>query len=199
MRNFRFNLLGWTGLEETLYHLWYLHRLTLLIWRRQVALYNLLTCKLNGTWYEIGSIKGYFQQGLKNTTVQYEIQEDGSYKVTNKGFKADGSESGVQGTLSCPEKNEKSKLKLQVNSPLSLSDIQIHLFGLFSPTSDFWIIEVGPDFSYFVASGPKRGCWILSATPTMDDATYNEILERCKKQEIDISTVTKTEQNWPTN
>lgn len=73
---------------------------------------------------------------------------------------------------------------------------QIQLFGVFNPSADFWIIELAPDWSYFVASGPKRTCWIFSAKPTMDEELYNEILERCKQQQIDISTVTKTEQKY---
>jgi lipocalin len=131
----------------------------------------------------------------------YKKQPDGTFSVSNKGFKADGSESGVTGTLSCPNSNDKAKLKLQVCSFLillcgriELKLLQIHLFGVFNPSADFWIIELAPDYSYFVASGPKRTCWIFSATPTMDDEVYNGILEKCKTQQIDISQVSKTEQ-----
>ena len=58
------------------------------------------------------------------------------------------------------------------------------------------IIALGEDYEYAVVGHPGRNyLWILSRTPSMDDALYNQILERLQKEKAyDTSKLIKTVQ-----
>jgi apolipoprotein D and lipocalin family protein len=51
------------------------------------------------------------------------------------------------------------------------------------------------NYQYAVIGEPNRDyLWILSRTKTMDDATYQKILERVKEQGYDVNKLVKTKQ-----
>ena len=59
----------------------------------------------------------------------------------------------------------------------------------------YWIIDLADDYSYAVVSHPnKKYLWILSRTPKMNDALYNEILSRLKAKGFDLSKLQVTVQ-----
>ena len=65
---------------------------------------------------------------------------------------------------------------------------------------DYWIIDLAPDYSYSVVGEPKRKyLWILARAPQLSDSTYERILERVKKQDYDLSKLTKTKQGLITS
>ncbi len=52
----------------------------------------------------------------------------------------------------------------------------------------YLILWVDPDYQYALVGYPGRGYgWILSRSPTMDDATYSGLLQRFEQQGYDIS------------
>jgi apolipoprotein D and lipocalin family protein len=54
-------------------------------------------------------------------------------------------------------------------------------------TGKYWIIDLADDYSYAVVSHPnKKYLWILSRTPKMDDALYQQILLRLKENGFDL-------------
>lgn len=60
---------------------------------------------------------------------------------------------------------------------------------------DYWIIDLAEDYSYAVVSEPgRRFLWILSRTPTMDDATYEDILAFISEQGLDPDRLVRTRQ-----
>ncbi len=42
--------------------------------------------KYLGKWYEIARLDHSFEEGLSRVTAEYELQDDGSIKVTNRGY-----------------------------------------------------------------------------------------------------------------
>jgi apolipoprotein D and lipocalin family protein len=69
--------------------------------------------------------------------------------------------------------------------------IKVSFFWPFS--GDYWIIDLGENYEYAVVGHPSRKyLWILSRTPEMDDATYNLILKKLRKQFYDVSKLMKT-------
>lgn len=60
---------------------------------------------------------------------------------------------------------------------------------------DYWIIDIADDYSYAVVSNPnKKYLWILSRTPKMDAAVYQQIIMRLKEKGFDLTELKMTEQ-----
>ena len=90
---------------------------------------------------------------------------DGEIDVLNKCRKGslDGPEDSAEGRARIVDQESNAKL-------------EVSFFGPF--WGDYWIIDLGPDYEYAVVGHPSRDyLWILSRTPTLDDATYDGILE----------------------
>eukprot|EP01125_Pyxidicula_operculata_P003114 TRINITY_DN1333_c0_g1_i1.p2 TRINITY_DN1333_c0_g1~~TRINITY_DN1333_c0_g1_i1.p2 ORF type:complete len:171 (-),score=45.73 TRINITY_DN1333_c0_g1_i1:58-570(-) len=145
--------------------------------------------KLAGTWYEISSIKGYFQKGLVNTTSTYTRTPTG-YNCKNEGLKSSGEKSGIEATITVPDSKEMAKWHFTVHV----------MGGLINPTADFWIIEMGENEEYIVVSGPKKKTfWLLSRTPTFDDNLYKEVIERAKQKGLPVENIEVTKQGVAAN
>jgi apolipoprotein D and lipocalin family protein len=135
-----------------------------------------------GRWYEIASYPMYFQRGCTATTADYSLREDGLIKVIN---------SCRKGTLDGKLKQAKGKAKVvdtETNAKLKVS-----FFGPF--WGDYWIIDLDPDYRWAVVGGPKRKyLWILSRTPQMDEALYEEIIGRLPAKGYDPKRLNRTTQ-----
>lgn len=60
----------------------------------------------------------------------------------------------------------------------------------------YLVIGLAPDYSHTVIGVPDRDyVWIMSRTPTMDEKTYNDIVNELKNQHFDISKLKKVPQN----
>ena len=119
-----------------------------------------------GTWYEIASYPQRFQEGCTATTATYTLRSDGEIDVLNKCRKdsLDGPEDVAEGRARVVDTTTNAKLK-------------VSFFGPF--WGDYWIIDLDPDYQWAVVGGPKRKyLWILSRTPQMDPALYDEIVAR---------------------
>jgi apolipoprotein D and lipocalin family protein len=135
-----------------------------------------------GRWYEIASYPMFFQRGCTATTADYSLREDGLIKVIN---------SCRKGTLDGKLKQAKGKAKVvdtETNAKLKVS-----FFGPF--WGDYWIIDLDPDYQWAVVGGPKRKyLWILSRTPQMDEALYEEIIGRLPAKGYDPKHLNRTTQ-----
>ena len=123
-----------------------------------------------GTWYEIAKFPQFFQRGLVGVTAEYTLEDDGRVRIRNQGFRdtLDGEETSIEGYATVVDTATNAKLRVQFDPfPASLFP------------GDYWIIEVGNDYEYAVVSNPTRQTlWILSRTPSMDDALYDDIVSR---------------------
>lgn len=135
-----------------------------------------------GTWYEIASYPQRYQEGCTGTTATYTLREDGDIDVLNRCRKSslDGKEDTAEGRARVADSQTNAKL-------------EVSFFGPF--WGDYWIIDLGPDYEHAVVGHPSRDyLWILSRTPTMDEATYKEILNRVKAKGYPLDRLQKTEQ-----
>ncbi len=58
---------------------------------------------------------------------------------------------------------------------------------------DYWVLRVDPDYKVALVGGPSnKYLWLLSRTPTIDEATYQSYLETAKQQGYDLSELIKT-------
>ncbi|MDX9696392.1 MAG: lipocalin family protein, partial [Bacteroidales bacterium] len=89
-----------------------------------------------------------------------------------------GADSGIEGKAFVVKNSNNSKLKVQFFWPIK---------------AKYWIIDLAEDYSYAVVGHPNRKyLWILSRTPQMDDATYQQIIDRLKEQEFNTELLVKT-------
>ena len=133
-----------------------------------------------GTWYEIASYPQRFQEGCTGTTATYTLRADGEIDVLNKCRKdsLDGPEDSAEGRARIVDQESNAKL-------------EVSFFGPF--WGDYWIIDLGPDYEYAVVGHPSRDyLWILSRTPTLDDATYEGILGRLEAMGYPLAPLERT-------
>ena len=140
-----------------------------------------------GTYYEIARFPNRFQkQCAGDVTATYTIQPDGRISVINRCRREDGSIDEARGVVR-QAGNDTSNAKLEVRlAPAWLSFLP-QVWG------DYWILTVGPDYSYALVGSPSRDyLWILSRVPQMPDLAYRQAVEVAKANGYDISRLVKT-------
>ena len=138
--------------------------------------------KYIGKWYEIASYPQRFQKGCQCTTAEYSLSEKGYVIVENRCNKdsVNGKQSYIKGKAFIEKGSGNSKLKVQFFWPFK---------------GKYWIIDLADDYSYAVVSHPnKKYLWILSRTPVMDNATYQQILSRLREKGFDLTKLQVTKQ-----
>ena len=135
-----------------------------------------------GKWYEIASYPAWFQKGCTGSTAEYSLLPDGKIQVVNRCRK---------GNLDGPLKE--SKGKAEVADTATNAKLKVWFFWPFK--GDYWIIELSPDYQWAVVGEPSRKyLWILSRTPTMDEAVYQKILGRLPQKGYDPARLRRTVQ-----
>lgn len=137
--------------------------------------------KYAGLWYEIASYPTRFQKNCFSTTAEYTLSPKGFVIVENKCRKdsVNGPNAGIKGKAFVVKNSNNAKLKVQFFWPFRGS---------------YWIIGLAPDYSWAVVSHPNRKyLWILSRTKTLDNTTYNSIIELIKEKGLQPELLKKTE------
>ena len=135
-----------------------------------------------GMWYEIASYPSWFQKGCTGSTAEYSLLSDGKIQVINRCHK-----DSLEGPLKV------SKGKAEVVDTATNAKLKVWFFWPFK--GNYWIIDLSPDYQWVVVGEPSRKyLWILSRTPTMDEAVYQEILERLPQKGYDPAGLRKTAQ-----
>jgi apolipoprotein D and lipocalin family protein len=138
--------------------------------------------KYAGKWYEIASYPQIFEKGCHCTTAEYTVSNKGYVIVENRCNKGsiNGKLSYIKGKAFVEKDSGNAKLKVQFFWPFR---------------AKYWIIDLADDYSYAVVSHPnKKYLWILSRTPKMESATYQQILSRLKEKGFDLSKLQITQQ-----
>jgi apolipoprotein D and lipocalin family protein len=133
-----------------------------------------------GTWYEIASYPQRFQEGCTATTATYSLRDNGDIDVLNRCRRdsLDGEETIANGVARIVDTTSNAQLKVSFFRPF---------WGA------YWVIDLGAEYEYAVVGHPGRDyLWILSRTPTMDDAMYAGILERLQAAHYDVDRLQRT-------
>lgn len=132
-----------------------------------------------GLWYEIAAYPKWFERGMTNVTAQYTLDKN-KIKVTNAGIR-NGKKKEAHATAWPVEGSHNAKLKVQFFWPFK---------------SDYWVIDLAPDYSWAVVSNPKRSSlWILSRTKEMPDQIYSGICRRLSANGFDLEALKRTPQD----
>lgn len=133
-----------------------------------------------GTWYEIATIPQRFQKGCVGVTAEYSLRKDGDIDVIN---------TCRQGTLD--GKVRTAHGKAWVVDTTTNAKLKVRFFWPFSGA--YWVIGLDADYQWAIVGHPGRGyLWILSRTPLMDDALYNELLKLIAAKGYDVSKIKRT-------
>ncbi len=131
-----------------------------------------------GRWFEIARYPfGKESAEQRNTTAQYSPPRNGRMRFEVTYAKPHGGIAIVHGSarVTDPETNAKLRVK----------------YG--RAGGDYWIIEVGDDYSYAIIGEPKRRhVWILSRTPAMDDQVFQQLCRRLSMQGYDPAKLQRT-------
>ena len=135
-----------------------------------------------GKWYEIASYPAWFQKGCTGSTAEYSLLPDGKIQVINRCRK-----DSLDGSL------KESRGKAEIADTATNAKLKVWFFWPFK--GNYWIIDLSPDYQWAVVGEPSRKyLWILSRTPTMDEAIYQGILERLAQKGYDPAGLRRTVQ-----
>jgi apolipoprotein D and lipocalin family protein len=119
-----------------------------------------------GRWYEVARLDHSFERGLSDVTAEYAWREDGGVAVLNRGFhEANGAWDEAQG-------------KAYFIGEPTTGSLKVSFFGPFYGGYHIMALdESAPDYRYALVSGPNLNyLWVLSRTPTLPQATLDELL-----------------------
>ena len=137
-----------------------------------------------GKWYEIATIPARFQLGCHCVTAEYSLLKKGRIRVINSCRKdsADGPFRSVKGQAKVVKGSNNAKLKVSFFRPF---------------WGDYWIINLDQEnYQWAVVSSPSRKyLWILSRTPEMDEALYEQLVEHCQSVGLNTDLLVKTDQS----
>jgi apolipoprotein D and lipocalin family protein len=135
-----------------------------------------------GRWYEIARYPAWFEKDCMGATAEYSRNPDGTVKVVN---------SARLRTLDGPVKTAVGRARaVDAATPAKL---KVAFFLFFE--GDYWILELGENYDYALVGEPSRKyLWILSRTPQMDEAFYQQILSRLPAKDYDPARLIRTPQ-----
>jgi len=133
-----------------------------------------------GTWHEIAKYPNWFQKKCASSTqATYSLLANGQVQVLNRCKTDKGEWSEALGAARQIGGVNSPQLKVRF-APEWLSFIPL-VWG------DYWIIDLDPDYQWVVVSEPQREyLWILSRTPQMPAATYQNLLSKLTKLGFDL-------------
>lgn len=143
-----------------------------------------------GKWYEIGRLPMYFQEKCtSDVTATYSLKENGKINVLNACTTKDGHAS-VNGEAYATDDS---------NAKLRVSFLPSVLKSLPIGKANYWVLASDKNEqgyrSALVGTPNHKYLWILSRTPTLDEATYERYLDIAKQNGYDLQEFKRTKHN----
>ena len=134
-----------------------------------------------GRWYEIARLPSWFERDLVGVTATYTLKSNGEIEVRNEGFEK---------TLSGAKKTAVGRAWMP--DPAQSGRLKVSFFGPFA--GDYVVFELDPEYRYALVGSSKDLFWLLSRTPQIDEALYQELLAKAQAAGYDLSKLIKVEQ-----
>lgn len=118
-----------------------------------------------GTWYEIARLDHVFERGLDGVTATYSLNDDGSIRVLNRGYRAEESEwAQAEGVARFVGDDTTGHLKVSFFGPFYASYV---------------VFELDQDYQYAFVSGFNNNyLWLLARTPEVSAELKERFLRR---------------------
>ena len=128
---------------------------------------NFNATKYLGKWYEIARLDHRFERGLSNVTAEYSTLDGAAIKVLNRGYNAEKKE----------WKDAEGKAQF-VGDP-TVGWLKVSFFGPFY--GSYIVFDLDEAYTHSMISGPDKSyLWILSRTPTLDEATKKRLVDKAQ-------------------
>jgi len=140
-----------------------------------------------GRWYEAARLPNKSQdQCTGDVVVHYVLRVDGRIDVVNRCRTSGGKVDEARG-IARKAGDGKNNARLEVRFRTGI------LPFLRSAWGDYWIIGLGPDYTWAVVGAPSRErLWILSRTPEISAASYERAIEIARGNSFDVKRVVRT-------
>lgn len=118
-----------------------------------------------GRWYEIARLDHSFERGLSDVNATYQLQDDGSVKVINRGYDTQ-------------RKTWKEAIgRARFNGASDVGSLKVSFFGPFY--GGYHVIALDPDYRWSLVAGPDRDyLWILSRDKTLPADVRAQLIDR---------------------
>lgn len=138
-----------------------------------------------GTWYEIARLPMWFQRDCVASQANYTLLLTGNIEVKNQCVTKTGAQKEAQGLATVVDTHTNAKLYVEFDNWIA------KLFSGWSSAStegNYWILYLDPDYQRAIIGTPDREYfWILSRTPTLDQATYEQLVSLGKQMGFPIA------------
>lgn len=130
--------------------------------------------KFSGLWYEIARVENKFQTSCVASSVEYVLEDDGTYNVFNRCFE-----------------NELNGKLIEYNGFAKLEDNQLYMRYFFIFRSSYKIDYINDYKTAVVANSDYSNLWIMSRSPSINKDELDNILKDLENR-MDISKLTFT-------
>lgn len=132
-----------------------------------------------GEWHEIARLPLFYQRKCKSEiTAQYTLRDDGLVGVRNRCRDEDGELDEVEGV---------ARLVADHPGRLEVRFAPDWLSWLPLTWADYWVIALDPDYQWAMVGEPGHEyLWILSRTPDMPRARFEELKARAVAMGYDL-------------
>lgn len=141
-----------------------------------------------GTWYEIARLDHGYERGLDNVTTHYELQEDGSFSVINKGYNRQDEKwdttKGKAHFVETAHEDTSYLGKLKISFP----DFSNNAYNIIALDKVY--------YNYMMVSGGnKKALWVLSRTPELTYPIKQHIVSLARRLGFATDTLIYVNQN----
>jgi apolipoprotein D and lipocalin family protein len=140
--------------------------------------------KYQGRWYEIASIPLRFSRNCACTFAEYTADEHGNVRVYNQCLNTKtNSIDSIRGKAFPVKNSGNGKLRVQFFWPFR---------------GDYYIIDLDSNYQYAMVGSPNRNTlWILCRERSMNEVTYQNLLQKAIGLGFDVNRLRKTRQDCP--
>lgn len=144
-----------------------------------------------GTWYEIARLPNKLQaECVGDVTTSFRLRGMRTYDIETRCRRADGSQEVDVGIARVQDPATNAKMEWRF-LPLALA------WWPFAWT-DYWIVDLAPDYSWAVAAVPTReAMWILARKPELDAATYDRLVAKARAMRFETGKLIRTRHSAP--
>lgn len=133
-----------------------------------------------GTWFEIGRLPmKYEDDGARDVTATYTLQENGAVRVDNRCLDDAGRPTQSLGEAT-PVQGEPAQL--------TVSFLPAGLRWIPFTEGDYWVLKIDPDYRVSLVGTPDRkNLWLLAREHRIEEATRQAYLAEARAQGFDLS------------
>jgi apolipoprotein D and lipocalin family protein len=144
-----------------------------------------------GTWFEIARLPNKLQaECAGDVTTTFTLRGMRTYDIMTRCRRFDGSQEADAGIARIQDTATNAKMEWRF-LPLALA------WWPFA-WSDYWIVDVAPDYSYAMAAMPSReSMWILARRPDLDAQVYGRLVAKARALGFETEKLIRTRHSAP--